>query len=39
MATKKAGKSTKRLNKSKKLEATRPLAQQPYLTVKGTKQG
>jgi hypothetical protein len=37
MATRKTG--TKHLKKSKKLEATKPLAQQFYLGVKGTKQG
>ena len=37
MASKK--KATKHLTKSKKLEATKPLAHQAYMVVKGTKQG
>jgi hypothetical protein len=37
MASKKTG--TKHLKNSKKLEATKPLAHQYYMSIKGTKQG
>jgi hypothetical protein len=37
MASKKRG--TKHLKKSKKLEATKPLAFQAYTSIKGIKQG
>jgi len=39
MATKSSRKGTKRLKKAKNLEATKPLAYQPYLPIKGHKQG
>jgi hypothetical protein len=39
MATKKVGERTTHLKKAKKLEATKALTYQPYVTIKGTKQG
>jgi hypothetical protein len=39
MATKRTRKGTKRLKKAKNLEATKPLAYQAYIPIKGQKQG